>query len=57
MKIFKEVIGVINRTIGTFCFGFASMRVFVGDYKIASWILFVVSILFIVGYFTERWSD
>ena len=57
MKIFKEVIGVINRTISTFCFGYAIADLFTGDYKTASWMLFIVSILFMVGYFTERWSN
>lgn len=56
MKIFKEVIGVINRTVSTFCLGYASYDLFTGDYKTASWMLFITSILFMVGYFTERWS-
>ena len=56
MKIFKEVIGIINRTISTFCLGFAMMDLFTGDYQIAAWMLFGTSILFAVGYFTERWS-
>ena len=56
MKVFKEVIGVINRTIGTFCFGFGMSQLFIGKHDIAAWILFAVSILFIVGYFVERWS-
>lgn len=57
MKIFKEVIGIINRTIGAFAFGFGTVRVFTEDYKTASWVLLIVSILFIIGYFVERWSD
>ncbi len=56
MEVFKEIIGFINRTIGTFCFGFAIPKLFKGDYDIAAWMLFAVSILYIVGYFTERWS-
>ena len=56
MEIFKEVIGIINHTIGTLCFGYAIADLFTGDYKTASWMLFIVSILFVVGYFTERWS-
>ena len=56
IKMFKEFIGIINRTIGCFCFGFAIPKLFIGDYRIASWNLLVVSILFIVGYYTERWS-
>ena len=57
MKVFKEIIGIINRTIGMFCFGWAIPDIFMGDYKVAAWLLFVVSILFIVGYLTERWSN
>ena len=56
MYIFKEVISIINRTIGTFCFGFAMRDLFTGKYKNAAWILFVVSVLFMVGYFAEQWS-
>jgi len=56
MKIFKEIIAFINRTIVAFGFGVAVVRLSVGDYKIASWLLFGISILFMVGFFTERWS-
>ena len=56
MYIFKEAICIINRTIGVFFFGFAMRDLFSGKYKNAAWILFVVSALFIVGYFAERWS-
>lgn len=57
MKTFKEVISIINRHIGCFGFGWAIADLFTGDYKNAAWVLFVVSILFMVGYFTERWSN
>ena len=56
MKIFKEVISMINHYIGCFGFGWAIADLGQGDYKSAAWVLFVVSILFIVGYFAERWS-
>lgn len=56
MKIFKEIMAVLCRPFGTFGFGWAVGDLFAGDYKGAAWVLFVVSILFIVGYFTERWS-
>ena len=55
MEFFKEIIGTICRTVGTFCFGFAIPRMFKGDYEIAAWCLLIVSILFILGYFAERW--
>ena len=55
MKIFKEI---INSTMfwGTFAFGWAICDLITGDYKCAAWILFGVSIFFIIGYFTERFS-
>lgn len=56
MKIFKEIIGIVNRTIATFGFGFGVAKLFNGEYKLTSWVLFGVSILFMIGYFTERWS-
>ena len=46
MEFFKEMIGIICRTFGTFCFGFAIPRMYKGDYKIATWFLLIVSILF-----------
>lgn len=57
MRIFKEIMASINRVISLFGFGFAIGDLFTGDYKRAAWVLFVVSILFMVGYFAERWSD
>ena len=56
MKKFKEIIGVINRTVGSFLFGYATYDLFTGDYQNAAWPLFIVSILFMVGYFAERCS-
>lgn len=57
MKIFKEIMAVLCRPFGTFGFGWAIGDLIVRDYKSAAWILFVVSILFIVGYFAERLSN
>lgn len=54
MEIFKEIIGIVNRTIATFGFGFGVTRLIKGEYELASWVLFGVSILFMVGYFVER---
>ena len=56
MEIFKEIIGIINRTLATYGFGFGLAQLLNGEYKIAAWALFIVSILFMVGFFTERWS-
>jgi hypothetical protein len=55
MENLKGIIGIICRTFGAFGFGFAANRMFAQDYKIASWTLLIVSILFMVGYFAERW--
>ena len=57
MKIFKEMMYIPCRYFATFGFGWATADLFGGYYKSAAWVLFVVSILFMVGYFTERWSD
>lgn len=57
MKIFKEVMAILCRHFATFGFGWATADLFTGDYKNAAWVLFVVSIVFGVGYFAERWSD
>jgi len=56
MKIFKEIMAILCNPIGTFCIGFSTYDLFTGDYKNAAWLLFVVSILFLVGYFAERLS-
>ena len=56
MKVFKNILNVICR-FGTFCFGWAIADLFTGDYKSAAWILFAVSIIFMVGWFTERTID
>lgn len=56
MKNFKEVINIICR-FATFALGWAIADLFTGDYKSAAWILFTTSILFLIGYFTERFSD
>ena len=56
MKTFKEIIGVLNRSISTFGFGIGIVGLFDGEYELASWSLFCVSILYMVGYFAERWS-
>lgn len=56
MKIFKDIVYVINKTIGMFGLGCGAARMFDGDYELASWILFIVLIFFVIGYFTERWS-
>lgn len=57
MKKFKNTIYNINRTFGCAIFGAATMRMFFEDYKIATYLLFIVATLFIVGYFAERWSN
>lgn len=54
MKNFKKVMDTMNRTISTFCFGFSTTQLFIGNYQNAAWILFFVSIAFGIGYFAER---
>ncbi len=57
MIVFKEVMAILCRYFATFGFGWAMADLFTGDYKSAAWVLFVVSIVFGVGYFAERWSN
>jgi hypothetical protein len=56
MKIFKEIMWVMCRYFATFGFGWATADLFQCDYGSAAWVLFVVSIVFGIGYFTERLS-
>lgn len=56
MKIFKGILSVICR-FATFGLGWAIGDLFTGDYKTAAWVLFAVSIIFMVGWFTERTFD
>ena len=57
MKSFKKIISLVIRTFGAFLFGLGVARMIGGDYKTATYVLFFVSVLFITGYFTERWSN
>lgn len=57
MKTFKKVIGAINSTLVTGTLGYGIARMFEKDYEAASWALLIVSILFIIGYYAERWED
>lgn len=57
MKIFKQIIYNVNKTFGCLFFGMATSKLFfIKDYKTASYMMFIVAILFIAGYFTEKWS-
>ena len=57
MKIFRKIMRVINRVFTPFWIGYSTYDLFVGDYKKAAWILFVVSILLMIGYLVEALSD
>lgn len=57
MNAFKKTMEIMNRTFGAFGFGFGASNLFRGNYKVAAFSLLIVSILFMVGYFAERWSD
>lgn len=57
MKNFKDVIYFINRTFGCLGFGMAIGSTITGNFIRALVLLFIVSTLFIVGYFTEKWSN
>jgi len=57
MIIFKEILGIINKTFASFGLGFGMSALFRGHYEISAWALFIVSVLFMIGYYTERWSS
>ena len=57
MKIFKEVITILCSPVATFGFGWAIVDLFTGDYKSAAWGFFAVSIIFMLGYWTKRWTN
>ena len=52
MNIFKKIMNVVCR-FGTFGLGFGIGELATGDYKSAAWVLFAVSIIFMVGWFVE----
>lgn len=56
MKIFKDIMCQVNTTFTAAIFGSAIFRTFIGDYKTATILLYIVAVLFIVGYFVERFS-
>lgn len=53
MKIFKEIMAILCRLFGTFAYGWAIADLFSGNYETASWILFAVATLFLIGYSVE----
>lgn len=58
MKIFKETIYSINKTFSAFIFGMGVHRIFFAkDYKAASYLFLIVAILFMTGYYTERYGE
>ena len=57
MKIFKKIMAVLCNQLGIFCLGYAMYDLFTCDYKVAAWMLFVTSIIFLVGYSAERLSQ
>lgn len=56
MKFLKEIFADIYAICG-FGLGWGIGELATKDYKTAAWVLFAVSIFFIIGYFAERFSD
>jgi hypothetical protein len=56
MNKFKKLIYSINKTLGCIWFGMAISYTYIGKLTTALVLLFIVSILFMVGYFAEKWS-
>ena len=57
MEIFKRMMYNCNKTLTMMFFGMAITNTFLKNYILAIVLLFIVSIMFIVGYFAETWSD
>ncbi len=57
MKKFKMIIECVCTSFGGAILGNAIVRTFLHDYKSATILLYIVSVLFIVSYFTERFSE
>lgn len=56
MRFLKEIFAGIYH-IGTFCLGWGIGELATKDYKTAAWLLFAVSIFFLIGYFSERFAE
>lgn len=55
MKIFNSIMEVINVTFGNLFFGTSMAELFFNkDYKTASYMMFIVAVLFVVGYYAEK---
>lgn len=58
MKAFKGFIETVNGTFGSLLFGTSVAELFFNkDYKAASYMMFIVAILFIIGFYTERFVE
>lgn len=57
MRIFKDIMNIVNTTLSAGMFGAAITQTFIGNYKTSTILLFIVASLFIVSYFAERFSD
>ena len=55
MNTLKTIMNIIIR-FATFGLGWSCVRVFLKDYATASWILLIVSFVFLIGYLIERWA-
>lgn len=56
MKAFKDIMCQLSTTLVAAIFGNAIFRTFVGDYKTATILLYIVAVFFIVSYFAERFN-
>ena len=58
MKTFKNIIEIINATFGNIFFGMSITELFLEkDYRTASYMIFIVAVLFVVGYYVEKIID
>lgn len=57
MEKFKDILGQLNITFTTVVLGAGASQLFlIGNHKAAAYLLLITTIMYGVGYFTERWT-
>lgn len=56
MEKFKDILGHANITFSTVVLGAGFIPLLVGDFKVAAYLFLITTIMYGVGYFTERWG-
>lgn len=56
MEKFKDILVHTNIIFSAVVFGAGFIPLFVGDFKSAAYLFLITTIMYGVGYFTERWN-